>query len=243
MAISIYSLYNYVVSNRKISFTEGEYYHIYNRGNSKQKIFLDKSDYVYFMKLLYCSNTYKNFTFREDITKKNIDAFDFDRGQALVDIGAWVLMPNHFHIYLTISHKSDLWLKKDKNAVSEFMRKISTAYAKYFNTKYSRTGGLFEGKFKATHITKDNQARYLFSYIHLNPIKLIDSTWKEDGIKDIKKALAFLETYKWNSYVDFINPNIRKEFKILELKSFPKYFLNLKDFNKEILTWLEYKEI
>ncbi len=219
--------------NRKIKFAEGEFYHIYNRGNSKQKIFLDNSDYDHFIKLLYCCNGSKNFAFREDILKKDIDAFDFEREENIVYIGAWVLMPNHFHIY--ISPKSDFGL-------TEFMRKISTAYAKYFNTKYSRTGGLFEGKFKATHITKDNQAKYLFSYIHLNPVKLIDPKWKEDGIRDIKKALAFLETYKWSSYFDFINLNNRKESKILDIKNFPKYFLNLKDFNKEILNWLEYKE-
>lgn len=220
--------------NRKIKFVEGEFYHIYNRGNSKQKIFLDKLDYEHFIKLLYCCNSDKNFAFREDIIKKGIDAFDFEREESLVDIGAWVLMPNHFHIY--ISPKSDFGL-------TEFMRKLSTAYVKYFNTKYDRTGTLFEGKFKATYINKDNQAKYLFSYIHLNPIKLIDHDWKEKGIKNIKKSISFLESYKYGSYIDFININERKESKILNIKNFPKYFSNVTDFNKEIFNWLEYKEI
>jgi len=234
-------IYNESMSDRKVPIVDGEYYHIYNRGNSKQKIFLNKEDYSYFVKLLYCCNTYKNFKFREDIVKKGIDAFEFDRGEIIVSIGAWVLMPNHFHIYITTSHKSDLWLNEEKNRISEFMRKISTAYVKYFNAKYGRTGRLFEAKFKSVHIKNDNQAKYLFSYIHLNPIKLIDSKWKERGIKDTKKALEFINKYRWSSYIDHQNQN-RREFFILDLDNFPKYFSNIKDFNKEILTWLEYKD-
>ena len=220
---------------------DGEYYHIYNRGNSKQKIFINKEDYDYFIKCLFCCNTYKGFRFRDDIVKQGIDAFDFNRGETIVSIGAWVLMPNHFHIYITTSHKSDLWNDEEKNRISEFMRKVSTAYAKYFNAKYGRTGGLFEGKFKSVHISKDNQAKYLFSYLHLNPIKLIDAKWKEQGIKDVKKSLEFLRNYKWSSYIDFISSNYRKESKILEIENFPDYFSNIKDFNKEILTWLKFK--
>jgi REP element-mobilizing transposase RayT len=228
------------MSNRKVPIVDGEYYHIYNRGNSKQKIFLDKEDYDYFVKCLYCCNTYKGFKFREDVIKQGIDAFDFDREETIVSIGAWVLMPNHFHIYITTSHKSDLWREVEKNRISEFMRKISTAYARYFNAKYGRTGGLFEGKFKSVHIKNDNQAKYLFSYIHLNSVKLIDSKWKENGINDVKRALEFIYKYKWSSYKDHIG-ELRKEFKILDLGNFPKYFFGIKDFNKEILTWLKYK--
>ncbi|KKS45122.1 MAG: Transposase [Parcubacteria group bacterium GW2011_GWA2_42_18] len=242
LVFELYILYNLIMSNRKIPFIDGEYYHIYSRGNSKQKIFLSKEDYDYFIKCLYCRNTYKSFRFRDDIVKWGINAFDFDRGEIIVSIGAWVLMPNHFHIYITTNHKSDLWKEEKKSRISEFMRKVLTAYVKYFNAKYKRTGGLFEGKFKSTHIKKDNQAKYLFSYIHLNPIKLIDSKWKEQGIKNVKKALDFLNNYKWSSYHDYINPGHRKESKILDIKNFPKYFDKIKDFNREIISWLRYKD-
>ena len=229
------------MSNRKIPLVDGEYYHIYNRGNSKQKIFIDKEDYEYFIKCLYCCNTYKNFCFREDIIKQEIYAFDYDRGETIVSIGAWVLMPNHFHIYITTSHKSDLWWKVEKNRISEFMRKVATAYAKYFNAKYNRIGGLFEGKFKSNHINNDNQAKYLFSYIHLNPIKLIQKDWNEIGIKDFKKSLEFLSKYNWSSYKDYKDKN-RTHYKILDLSNFLEYFSNMKDFDKEIITWLKYKD-
>ena len=220
---------------RKNSLVDGEYYHIYNRGNSKQKIFLNQDDYNHFVKCLYVCNTNKNFKFRDDIVETQIDAFDFDRGKKLVSIGAWVLMPNHFHIYI-VSHMSDMW---KKNNISEFMRKISTAYSKYFNLKYKRTGSLFEGSFKSTLVSEDIQAKYLFSYIHLNCLKLIDSRWKIDGIKDKEKTLNFLNKYKWSSYLDHRGIN-RKERKILDLSDFPTYFCNLSDFNEEILSWINY---
>lgn len=83
-----------------------------------------------------------------------------------------------------------------KNAITVFMHRVLTAYSKYFNAKHQRTGALFESKFKSVHISKDNQAKYLFSYIHLNPIKLIDAKWKERGIKNKKNVINFLDYFK-----------------------------------------------
>ena len=216
----------------------GEYYHIYNRGNSKQKIFLDENDYHHFVKCLFICNTTKNFKFRDDIVNSRVDAFDFERGERLVSISAWVLMPNHFHIYLTINpqfpHMSDMW---KKNNISEFMRKLLTAYTKYFNVKHERTGGLFEGPFKSVLVSEDVQAKYLFSYINLNSVKLIQKDWKEVGVKDKNKILKFLSSYKWSSYLDHLGI-VRKENRILDIVDFPTYFKNLDDFNEEIFDWI-----
>jgi putative transposase len=226
------------MATRKTAFVKGEYYHIYNRGNSKQVIFLDEEDYEHFVHCLFVCNTKRLFKFRDDIVLQNIDTFDFDREQPIVSIGAWVLMPNHFHIYLTINpHTSDMW---NKNEITEFLRKLSTAYVKYFNAKYSRTGGLFEGAFKATHVETDTQARYLFSYLHLNPVKLVDTTWKETGIKNIAHALNFLKNYKWSSYLDY-KGTLRPEGKIITPNDFPPYFENIINFDKQILIWLNQK--
>lgn len=59
-----------------------------------------------------------------------------------------------------------------------------TAYTMYFNKKYERTGSLFQGTFKAEHLDRDEYLKYIFTYIHLNPIKLIDPKWRENGIKN-----------------------------------------------------------
>jgi len=219
------------MTTRKENFIEGEYYHIYNRGNGKHNIFLDERDMDRFVKLLYLCNSIKNFNFREDIIAKKIDAFDFDRVNEIISIGAWVLMPNHFHIYTT--PRGTLG-EKD---VSTFMNKLGTAYSMYFNKTHERTGKLFEGTFKSIHIENDNHAKYNFSYIHLNPVKLIDSSWKENGIKNMQKTLEFLDKYKWSSYLDYKGIK-RPENRIISHKNFPDYFSNKKMFEEEVFDWL-----
>jgi len=228
---------------RKVPLVSGEYFHIYNRGNSKQEIFLDDKDKDRFIKLLYLCNSKKKVNFRDDIVEQNIDAFDFERDETLVSISAWVLMPNHFHIYITSpspGEGEEGENEENRASIAMFMHKLCMTYAKYFNKKYNRVGSLFEGPFRSTHIESDNQAKYLFSYIHLNPVKLIDPRWKEKGINDINTALEHLDTYKWSSYHDHRGV-LRKENKILDLKNFPEYFSDIKDFDSEIFSWLQYK--
>lgn len=224
------------MTTRKDNFVEGEFYHIFNRGNSKQDIFLDDEDRKRFVKLLYLCNSEKSIRFREDIVNRKINAWDFDRGEQLVSIGAWVLMPNHFHIYLTPSPRGTLG---ELSHVSLFMNKLSTGYSMYFNRKHSRTGSLFEGAFKSVHVSGDEQAKYLFSYIHLNPLKLLDKNWKENRINRTKKVLDFLNKYKWSSYLDYLDID-RGEKKIVNSEDFPSYFSSKKIFKEEIFDWLSF---
>jgi putative transposase len=215
------------MSLRKVNFVQGEYYHIYNRGNSKQVIFKDKGDYQHFVYLLYLSNSKRNFRIN-DISK---DFFSFDREKQLVSVGAWVLMSNHFHIIIT---------GKEDTGISKFMQKLTTAYSMYYNKKYKRTGGLFEGKFKSQHANTDRYIKYLFSYIHLNPVKLIQRDWKEKGIKDKKSVISFLNGYKYSSFKDYLFPDSRAESIILNKNDFPNYFPSKEKFRKEIFEWLSY---
>ena len=227
-------LYNKPMSIRRVSLVGGEFFHIYNRGNSKQEIFLDSEDYLRFVKLLYICNSEKRFNFREDIVKKHIDVWDYDRGQTIVAIGSWVLMPNHFHLYISCAYKD---IEKEESYISIFLNKLCTAYSMYFNKKYNRTGKLFENKFKSVNVLDEVQAKYLFSYIHLNPVKLIDSKWKEEGIKNKEKTITFLNSYKWSSYHEFNGVN-RVENKILSKENFLSYFPATKSFQKDIFEWL-----
>ena len=110
----------------------------------------------------------------------------------------------------------------------------------YYNQKYKRSGSLFEGKFKSQHANNDRYLKYLFSYIHLNPIKLIDKNWKEKGIKNAQKAFEFLNNYTYSSYSDYVNESNRPECIILNKKAFPAYFPNSKIFRKEIVEWFNY---
>ena len=205
----------------------GEYYHIFNRGNSKQKIFHDKEDYYYFIKLLHVLNQKYNKQLRERPQNPFIP-----NDNPLVSIGAYVIMPNHYHLLLTQTENGD---------VSKFMQKIGTGYAMYYNQKYNRTGSLFEGKFKSQHAYNDIYLKYLFSYIHLNPVKIINKNWREKGIKNVKATLDFLDSYKYSSYEDYAIDSNRPQCILLNKKVFPNYFSDGKRFQNEILEWINYQ--
>jgi len=214
------------MSLRKVPFAPGEYYHIYNRGNSKQTIFHDKADYDRFLKLLFLSNGEENF--KVQFIGKNI--YEFNRGKELVHVGAYCLMPNHFHLLLT---------QAQDGGISKFIQKLSTGYSMYYNKKYERSGTLFEGKFKSQHAGEDNYMKYLFSYIHLNPIKLIDKNWKERGIKNKTRAISYLEKYRYSSFVDYLGWD-RLEKKIINPSKFPDYFSKTAAHKNELFEWLDF---
>lgn len=217
---------------RQIKFAEGEYYHIYSRGVDKRPIFLCNQDKDRFVKLLYLCNGEEALDVR-DLPKEDVLAED--RGESLVDIGAYCLMSNHFHLLLH---------EKSEGGITAFMLRLLTSYSMYFNKKYKRTGRLFESSFKAKHLETDEALEYLYSYIHLNPVKAVDSDWRREGIKDMEATKDFLSRYLYSSYLDYADmaETLRPEAKILNKKAFPEYFSEPKEFTGFIDLWLKYSE-
>jgi len=214
--------------NRKIAFIPDNYYHIYNRGVEKRKIFLEEKDYRRFLILLSICNGFDAVNIRDNPPEDQIPR---KRKETLVDIGAYCLMPNHFHLLIR---------EKSESGITNFMRKLGTAYAMYFNKKNKRNGGLFQGKFGAQLLNNDNYLKYIFAYVHLNPIKLIEPEWKEKGVANINKAKDFLDNYIWSSYSAYMRK--KQNDPILNKKAFPEYFENAKEFKDFIDDWLQYKE-
>lgn len=207
------------MSLRKEPFSIGEFYHLYNRGTEKRLIFRCKKDYEHFLFLMYICNTKSNLKLR-DISK------NFDREETIVDIGAYCLMPNHFHI---------LVYEKVENGISKYMLKLMTAYSMYFNKKYERTGKLYEGVFKSKLADRDMYLKYLYAYIHLNPAKLIDNNWKEkDRRKSTSELLEYVFDYPHSSLMEY---KINK-FKILNPENFPSYFKTSNEHKNELFDWL-----
>ena len=210
------------MSIRLTKLVTAEFYHIYNRGNSKQVIFNDEQDYEYFINLLKIMNTDKR------IMSSRVNKGDQSNAENIVSIGAYVLMSNHFHILL----------KQEKDGgISVFMQKVSTAYVMYYNKKHKKTGGMFEGKFKSKHAGEDRYLKYLFSYIHLNPLKIINQNWKHDrsgGEKDI----LFLRNYKYSSFLEYFENNNENSLNIINRKAFPDYFPERSIFEKELFSWI-----
>jgi len=192
------------MSQRSISFTTGEFYHVYNRGNSKQVIFKDDDDYKRFQLLLKVSNNTESLSIDHRERTSN-DLYQDPIEEPLVAIAAYCLMPNHFHILLK---------PLVEDGVSQFMQKLGTGYVMYFNKKYERTGSLFEGKFKAVWVDSDRYLKYLYAYIHLNPQKLFSVKTKSEHFEKVSQ-------YPYSSYQDYCNKDSRREACILKTDIFP----------------------
>jgi putative transposase len=213
-------------------FENGEIYHVYNRGVEKRKIFLDDKDYLRFIHDLFefndTSPAGKFFIFgggtSEYAGKK--------KRELLVEILAFCLMPNHYHLLLK---------QLQNGGITKFMKKLDTGYTMYFNKIKKRVGPLFQGVFKAVSIDKQAQFYHIPYYIHLNPVELAASNWKEEGIKSPQKVEEFLKTYRWSSHLDYIGkknfPSILSTKFLSKIWGGPqKYKLDfnklLKDFNR-----------
>ncbi|OGZ06477.1 MAG: hypothetical protein A2845_06180 [Candidatus Lloydbacteria bacterium RIFCSPHIGHO2_01_FULL_49_22] len=214
--------------NRHITFSEGEYYHVYNRGVEKRQVFMDDPDHVRFQRMLFYANG-------DSPTVYKLLAGDVldpkGRGNAQCAMGAYVLMPNHFHLLVRATNDT---------GITEFMRKLTTGYTMYFNKKYQRVGPLFQGTFKAEYVSRDEYLKYLFAYIHLNPVKLIDPTWRKEGIKDPAAAKKYLSAYVYSSMQDWQGRQ-RIESPILSVKDFPEYFEHAEQFDEYISDWLNFQ--
>lgn len=112
----------------------------------------------------------------------------------LVDIHAFCLMPNHYHLLLT---------PKIESGIPKFMKKVNMGYAKYFNEKYKRKGALFEGRYKSIPVTGEAHFGYILQYIHFNPLDLVAPEWRQNQLANYSKAINFLESYRWSSYLDY----------------------------------------
>lgn len=218
---------------RKVSFAVGEFYHVYNRGVDKRIVFNDKQDYCRFMALLYLANTKEGVKVSNITQSFNLESvFVKKEKEFLVEIGAYCLMPNHFHLLIK---------ERIERGLSTFMQKLSTAYTMYFNKRNERSGALFQGVFKAEHVKEDRYLKYLLSYIHLNPIKLIDPIWKERKVFDLRKTKNFLEKYEYSSYLDYKGKG-RPYSHIIERAGFPNYFMENRGFDEFIDFWILFQK-
>ncbi len=164
-------------------YKENSYYHIFNRGVAKNRIFLDDQDYRHFLfnlKLYLAPKPPKL-----DLQGRTLKVAPSRRPNNFSDIirlHAYCLMPNHYHLLL---------YQTDKYLIKDFMRSIGTKYSMYFNRKYKRVGPVFQGKYKGVLIDSDEQLIYLTKYIHQNPV-------------DILPSGSDLEGYKYSSYGNYL---------------------------------------
>lgn len=192
---------------RNLSFSEEEFYHIYNRGVDKRSIFNDLNDVERFLKGLQQFNTKKVIG---NIGRGNLKPEE----PKLVRIVAYCLNQNHFHLILQ---------QENPGGIEIFMHKLGMGYAKYFNIRNKRTGALFQGKFKAKLVDSNEYLLHLSAYINLNHLAhgrrhsvstLNRTSWKEylenTGNELICDTKIILEQFKNKSaYKKFAENSLR----------------------------------
>lgn len=144
------------------------YYHVYARGVAKLPIFMDDQDFSYFIQL------FSRYLSIEAVVSKAGVVYPHYRGQ--IELLSYCLMSNHFHL-LVYQHQ--------QTALTSLMRSVMTAYSKYFNLRYKRTGPVFESRYKAVRIDSDTYLSHISRYIHMNP--------------------RYYITYKYSSYTAYVN--------------------------------------
>jgi putative transposase len=177
-------------------YANDAYYHIFNRGVNKRKIFLDEEDYTVFLHIL------KRHLSRGPI-KDNVGR-EYANYHDEITLLAYCLMPNHFHL---------LVFQRESQAMTKLLRSTCIAYTLYFNKKYKRVGGLFQGHFKASMITSDTYLQHISRYIHLNPENY--KQWK----------FSSLPYYEGRAQTDWIDPQL-----ILDLFEAEDYATFLADY-------------
>ena len=210
---------------RKIPLVTKEIYHVFNRTQNKEPVFVNKSDCMRFIDTLnyyqYENPPVKLSYFlsfgrdkRENIIK------ELSKTEKLINIITYCLMPNHFH----------LLVRQEKDGgISRFLSLFQNSFTKYRNTKHKRDGHVFRGQFKAVRIEDDEQFMHVHRYIHLNPYASF-----------VVKSFEKLESYPFSSLPEFLGLKvgfctkdlILSNFK--EVKSYKKFIQNQADYQRKL---------
>ena len=172
---------------RKQALATGHIYHVFNRSIANYTIFPSPRHYTRFTEMLhYYQLDNLMYKFSKASAKIPFAATIQELQQTKkrrVDILAYCLMPNHFHLILK---------QNEENGISNFMQNLQNSYSHFFNIRHKRQGPLWAGKFKNVLCESDEQLLHLSRYIHLNPVtaQLVDHP----------------ENWEATSYYEYISP-------------------------------------
>ncbi|MCS7180394.1 MAG: transposase [bacterium] len=204
---------------KKEIFEKG-FYHVFTKSISEYIIFREESDY---MRMIEAFEFYKfkrnrSFSYYKRLSEE--DKGKLYKGERLVKIIGYCLMPTHIHLII---------YNEIKNGISIFMKNLLDSYTRYFNTKIKRKGPLWESRFKIVVIENDEQLLHLTRYIHLNPVTafLVEKPedWEFSSYKEylnhiIKKVCEFEDIIeiKENDYKAFVEDRISYQRELAKIK-------------------------
>ena len=117
------------------------FFHVYNRGNNRENLFVEERNYEYFLQLM------------------------FKHLLPVAEIYSYCLLKNHFHLLVRMRSI------ENSKLISRGFSNLFNAYAKAINKSYNRTGSLFQDRFARIMVEDEKYLRNLILYIHLNPKK------------------------------------------------------------------------
>jgi REP element-mobilizing transposase RayT len=141
---------------------DGAYYHVMNRGNRRQTVFRQPQDYDLFL------------------AKLAVAAAAFG-----VDVLAYCLMPNHFHLYVRTAQGN----------LSRFMQGLLTSFTLSANRRQRSAGHLFQGRFRAELVERERYGNEVSRHLHLNPVRTRAA--RSLGPEDRR---GLLRDYPWSSF-------------------------------------------
>ena len=148
-----------------------------------------------FLMLLYVANSKHSVDLYSRRKLELRDILATNRGSPIVSIGAYCLMPNHFHVLVK---------EITSGGISTFMHRVGTGYTMYFNAKHERVGNLFLKPFRSRHVGTDRYFQHVLQYIHCNPAELYEPRWKEGSVRDIRTLGTKLTEYPYSSLAAYI---------------------------------------
>ena len=150
---------------RNLVFAVDEIYHVYNRSIGGVDLFngqrllsrvLNLLDYYRFPQTIRYSK-YKSFPI--DVRSEYLNKIKNEGN--MVEIYAFSFMPDHYHLLIK---------QVKEEGIRRLVSNFQNGFAKYFNIRNDRSGGLFQSPFKARRIVNDEIFSHVSRYIHLNPI-------------------------------------------------------------------------
>jgi REP element-mobilizing transposase RayT len=179
-------------------FSKGEYYHIYNRGNNKEKLFYKAKNYQFFL------DRYKKYL------------------HEVTDTFTYCLLPNHFHFLIRIKN-----ILENNSSVSEKFRRFFISYSQAINKQENRTGSLFQKNLKKKKIHNQNQLIWLVYYIYRNPIHhglqhTLNYKWSSYNAltSKSKTSLKRKEVFEWfggkEAFLEFHQQNVNADREVIQ---------------------------
>ena len=200
----------------KTILASDETYHIYNRSIAGYQLLKYKRNLDRFTDILwyyqYAKPPLRFSQYIESSEKPKL------RGDKLIDVLCYCLMPNHFHLVLT---------QLTKEGISIYINRLLNSYSRYFNVRHSRKGPLWEGRFKRKRVGSNEQLLHLSRYVHLNPVT---DLMVENPVD-----------YHYSSYREYLKltePRISDPTKVLGKSYSPeryqKFVLDQKDYQRRL---------